>query len=304
MVIKKFTKASVEKGALLMLGSSLFVALFGLFAKLGMQGSTLSIMVFFRFFIPFLLLIPYFIYKHSFHALAQEATIWMQVGRSLAVLVSQYSLFFYLTKASLINATMLWNTSPIFMPIISFLFFGERYNKWTWFSVLVGIIGVVCIIKPTGEIINPYAFFGILAGLAMSVSQVLYGQNSKTESIDVNLFYFFGFTSIFTLLILLIVEGVMKDRLEIDLLPYFYSDWHVWIYACLIAVCTIGNQFLRGKAYKFSSPSTLGPIIYLSIIFSGIFDWVLFKETPDFLFVIGALLIILGVVFRRQSQPI
>ena len=281
-----------------MAASTFFVSIFGLFVKYTVKFSALTPLMFFRFFVPFIILLPYFYRKRTLYKFLKRRVLLIQLARAVSVLLGQYGLFFYLSKGSLVDATMLWNCSPLYMPILSMMIFGDRFNKITWFSVIVGVIGVICVIKPTGKIFEPFALYGVVAGISVATSQVLYGHSRETEDLDTGLLYFFGISTVLSFLAMLIYNGlIVRDLMDV-LHPYFSSNGQIWIYVLILAIAALGNQFLRGMAYKFAKPALLSPIIYLSVVFSGIFDWIFFNNVPDFLFIIGALLIILSSIFR------
>lgn len=272
--------------------SAITVALFGFFAQLGMQISTLTFLVLIRFLVPFIITLPFFLAMGTFKYLSKSSTFLNQCLRVLFVLVSQYSLFYYYRHASLINATMLWNTSPIFMPLIAWAFYRHKIDRWTWVSVVIGIFGVACIVKPTDGIINPLSFWGLLAGFGTAFSQVLLGINREEERNDVNVLFLFFFCTLASLLIFLIIEGGFHQNLLSAFGELRTGSWYDFLVFFFLGICSIGNQFIRGMAYSKAKPALLAPFIYLSVFFAGVLDWVYYHRVPDYLFLLGAVMIL------------
>jgi drug/metabolite transporter (DMT)-like permease len=193
---------------------------------------------------------------------------------------------------------MLWNTSPVFIPIIARVLFKERVGKVAWMSIFLGLIGIVCILQPESKIFDPFSFWGLFAGFTMALSQVLYGHNRESSRTDVNVFYLFAFTSLISLTILFVFNGILENNLANVIEPIFMGGYRPYLYAAVISIGSIGNQFLRGSAYSFATPSFLSPFIYLAVLFSGFLDWIIFNQVPNFLFVIGSILVVFSVFIR------
>lgn len=287
-----------ERGISMMTLSSICVSIFGLFAKLSMMTYSLTTMVALRFVGPLLITIPYFLYAKTFKHLKHNISYSKHFFRAFVVVVCQYSLFFYLTKASLTNAVMLWNTSPIFIPLIARVLFKDRVGKVAWISIFLGLFGIICILQPEKKIFDPFSFWGLFSGFTMALSQVLYGHNRESSRTDVNVFYLYFFTSIITLFVLFVFNGFIKGDLLGIVEPLFVEGVRPYIYIVIISIGSIGNQFLRGSAYSFATPSFLSPFIYLSVLFSGFLDWLIFHEVPNFLFVVGCILVTFSIFIR------
>lgn len=278
--------------------SSICVSIFGLFAKLSMISYSLNVMMALRFAGPFFICLPYFWYAKTFSHLRHRVAFSKHFFRAMVVIVSQYSLFYYLTKATLINAVMLWNTSPIFIPIIARVLFKDRIGTIGWLSILLGLIGIVCILQPEVKTLDLFSFWGLLSGFSMALSQVLYGHNRGSTRTDVNIFYLFLFTSLVSLLTLFIFNVLIKRDFMVAIEPILVNGYRPYLYVLIIALGSIGNQFLKGGAYFFATPSFLSPFIYLAVLFSGILDWLVFRQIPNFLFILGSILVVFSVLLR------
>ncbi|MFZ0564630.1 MAG: DMT family transporter [Chlamydiales bacterium] len=257
-----------------------------LFAKLAADEMNLALLIFLRFLIPFALIVLFYIWKKQ-----SIKTPYLRVHalRAFFVMVSQYSIFYYLTKEPLMNAAMLLNTSPIFIPLLEWIFLNYRIPKSTWISIAIGVVGVFLILQPGISLITPFSFFGLLAGITQAASQVIYGINVRREPTELNLFYLYCFGTIFSLIPLPIIFWKYRSislffELKPDLLLFLF----------LLSFANVANQYFRGEAYQQKKPSTLSVFLYLSVLISALFDWSIFGREPDLYSIIGAILIILG----------
>lgn len=282
-------RKSFEKGIIYVLFSASFVSFFSLCIKLGLGQVSIWTMTFMRFFIPLLLSIPFLLFSGSFKKMWPLKNVKLQFYRSAVVVVGQMSMIYYLTRASLLDATLLWGTGPIFIPLILRLFYKQKILKVTWISIVISFIGIALIIKPDKGILDPFSIFGLISGLSMALSQILFGINTEKGDPGENLFYLFLFSS------------------ALSLVPYLVYREHYFalhltapgILAILgVALGTLGNQLFRGLAYKQASPALLTPFLYFSIILSGLFDWTIFHRTPDIFTVIGTVLFVGATVYK------
>ena len=303
MYIKNLQK--YERGVLFMLLGALSVTLFGFFVKIEVQNFPFTFLVFLRFFLPLLLVTPFCFFWGTFRRLKSSGINYpAHFMRAIFVLISQYSLFYYLNHTTLLNGMMLWNSAPIFTPLICKVFFGHRHKKIIWLSVIVGFFGLALILKPDVGIFDPMSIWGLMAGFFTAASQTLYGNHRITCKVDVNVFLLFLFTSFSSFIVFILFEGILCDAINPDLLIVFTGGWAFYFPVCMVALGTIGNQIFRGMAYSYAQPGSLAPFVYVAALLSGVLDWLYFKHIPDFMFIIGILLVVFAAVipifFHRE----
>ncbi len=101
----------------------------------------------------------------------------------------------------------------------------------------------------------------------------------------------------------LFIQGLIYESINmiISFLPTIYH-WKpfenpmMWVYIFLLAILALLFHFSFVKSCALVSLNKLIPIFYSSIIFSGIFEWMVFGKIPTLMTVGGALLIIIGGV--------
>lgn len=270
-----------------------------LFIKLGLEEIPFFLFVFLRFLCPLLLVIGVLwisgTLKKSFR---RKMSMGSHLARAFSVLGIQYSLLIYLTRYSLLDATVLLNTGPLFIPILERCFLQRKIGKSTWISLAVSACGVLLVLQPASGIFNSFVLLGLFAGLMQGVSQVLYSMHSQEEPQATSLLYLFLISTVISFVVYC-VGGIgfsLSSPVQLD-----GKDLALLL---LMGLCTIGNQFFRGCAYRHSHKAgNLAPFLYITVILSGIFDWAVFKKIPNQWMVLGAALIIIGgvlkVVLRR-----
>jgi drug/metabolite transporter (DMT)-like permease len=305
-MLKKIQIKEYEKGAFYMILSSFFATFFALFVKIAVEIIYLPWILFLRFFLPLLFILIFSIFKKSLLKQICFKKKGLHLLRALTVVISQLSLLYYFTKGSLTDGVTLWNTSPIFIPIVSYIFFRQKTSPVVWCSLSVSFLGVLLILKPSNQIIDPFSIFGFISGISVAISQVLYTINRETDSLINNLFLFFLNASIITGVILFsffTLHGFDKFFF-LESHPNTFSSGAILL---AIAIASTMNQFLRGIAFSLAKPSVLSPFIYVSVVFSAIIDTILRPgEIVGFFFILGIALIIIGSlipIFATKQLP-
>lgn len=283
--------------------SCMLLAVFSLslssfFAKLSMPGIGVHATVFVRFFVPLVLLIfLLIIFQPSIKLNA--SSFKLSITRSLALISSQFLLFFAIQGLPLSEAILLYNTGPIITTLFSFLLRYKVSGK-EWAGLLVGAVGVIFICHLQKGAINKYTMYGLLSGVAFSVSQLTLYISSKKEESLVIMFYLYLFTSFFAFLLCVFFSDNTSGNISSFEFPFFICLFSVGFFSLI-------NQYFRYRAYKKArSPSSLSPLIYFSVIFSALLDFMFFSLAPDTQSVMGGLLIFAGAYLTlcKPTQPL
>jgi len=261
------------------------IALLGVFAKELLTYLPLSITALSRSLIPFLILLIFI----SPLSLSLKPNWHLHALRGLAIAISNYALLVYLSRVSLFDAILLFNTGPLFLPFLSRFLLHRPLRFRVIISTLVGFIGVAIAIKPDHGVFQWVAIIGLLSGFCNAVSQVFLHKVSQRQCPVENMFCAYFWTSIFLLF----------PTLYFCLNTTISIAWHWQIVFLLIPLVIISlcNQTMCGFAYQHvRNPASVMPLIYLSIPLLGLFDWVIYRDIPTWNQCFGAALIICSIL--------
>ena len=296
-------KLENEKGMIYISIASLTSAMLGLFVKLSAVNMSIPFLVLVRFLVPLFICFPVFWYLGTFKKVLHEQTIKGShlkghLLRAVFLILSQYCYFFYLTKSSLLNAVMLLNTAPIFIPIVSKYLFKDKTIKVVSKSIVISLIGVILVIQPDQTLFMYSSLIGLLSGVFLAFSQSIFGENVQERGMDENIFFVFWTSSIITLAVLMVF---FSDHLKLGVFQLTHQTSREWLYILLIGICTTLNQYFRGVAYTHVKPHFLAPLMNLAVLFAFLFDLFVFKKTPDYLSIVGSLMIVLGTTLKWNT---
>lgn len=278
---------SYPLGVLYTILSAIGLSVIGLIAKEGGRELAIIPFIFWRYLAASILTLLVFGMKKERFVLVN---VKMHILRALLVLGAQYSFFYYIEFNSLLNAVVLLNTGPLFIPLFERLFLGRKFEKLFLLAIAIAFLGVLCILQPDKEIFSLMGVIGLFAGACQGGSQVVFGVNSKTEKSLINLLSLFLFCALFSFIPYLFIDVPISPVKEGRLFVF----WMI----VLIGLASLWTQFFRAEAYRHSNPSKLAAFLYISVIMAALFDFIFYHKVPNLLSVLGALLVILGGILK------
>ena len=141
--------------------SALFLALVGLLG----QSATRELSVFSALFMRYLastFIVLIVLRGTALQTLRKISRLdYLRVG---SVLISQFCLFYYLAHGSLLVGMLLYNTGPLFSPLLARWLLGITFGLRTVISILLGFAGVTLVLNPLGERMNAIVLVALASG--------------------------------------------------------------------------------------------------------------------------------------------
>lgn len=193
--------------------------------------------------------------------------------------------FYAIDKLNLSDANMLNKLSPFFAIIFSYFLLKEKANKVEWGAVIVAFIGSLFIIKPSFDMEFIYAVIGLLGGLGAGLAYTFVRKLGKQgERGPVIVLVFSLFSCIVTAPFLILQYEPMTAKQLIFLL--------------LAGVSATGGQFCITAAYTKAPAKDISVFDYFQILFAAILGFFFLHQIPDYLSIIGYIIIIGSAVFK------
>ena len=271
---------SLIKGLALLSLSALLFATMGVLIRLASHTVDNATIVFMRNLTGTLLLTPFILSQGKDFLVTHKP--WMHLWRALVGLAAMYGFFYAIAHLPLSNAMVFTYSSPVFIPLVAWLFLKERITPLMLLAAFVGLIGVGLVAKPDVGMFNWLSLVGISSSFLAAMAFVTVRALAATEPATRTVFYF--------CLIATFVSAIpMCWHWRILTLQELYY---------LVGAGTLAtiSQISLSKAYAYAPAGKIGPANYLAIIFAGVWAWVLWDERPDILAIIGMLLIFIALL--------
>jgi len=178
-------------------------------------------------------------------------------------------------------ATALFQSSVIFITLLSPIFLGERVGIYRWSAVLTGLSGVLIITDPLSGNMSWYFLYGIGAALSGAVLSLLLRQLGKGDApASVALWYNICGFGLLSAIVLMLPEQLysISQAVMVDLI--------------LLGMIGAGLQIVLTTAYSYSDAVVVASMRYLQMPVSGVVGYFLFAEVMSHREIIGALIII------------
>lgn len=271
----------------------------------GVSGDiTTGIQVLSYYLVPLIFFLPMLL-KNGFTAYKTK-NFGFYLARGIFSAGSVFCFFYASQHIQLGVAAVLFNTTPVFIPLLASIFLNEKSSRQVYFGILLSIIGVVIIIHPGfNAFFSRIAFIGLASGFLMAVSQVmLRSVAKKNEPVNKIVFYQY-FTCSLVAVAVISIEAIYQHNLRVvEMVNLSKLHFVAPMLLLLGSLCLIGQRVLA-KAFQYMPAAKLAPFLYISVPISSIVGWLVWGQTFTTGMALGAVLVIMGVcviTFERKVQ--
>ncbi|MFN7962847.1 MAG: DMT family transporter [Thermoanaerobaculia bacterium] len=282
---------SFRQGAALMVGSALLFAAMSAAVKAAAHELPNAMVVFLRNALSLALLAPWVISRGRSALVTRH--LREHLVRGLFGLAAMYCFFFSIAHLRLADAVLLTYTLPLFVPLVEWLWLGERLSPRLAGPLAVGFVGIVVILRPTPGLFRPVALLAVLSAVLAAIGQVGIRRLTATEPAPRIVFYFAAIATA--------ISAVPAA------LAWVTPPAQLWPVVAAMGLLATGGQLLLTRAYSSAPAAWVGPFLYTSVVFSGAFDWLFWRVLPDGLFLAGSVLVVVAAVLtlklRGKGEP-
>ena len=189
--------------------------------------------------------------------------------------------FYAVDHLNIADANILNKLSPFFAILMSYFVLKEKANKVEWLCVATAFTGALFVVKPSFSMEFVNAMIGVLGGFGAGVAYTFVRKLGKQgERGPVIVMVFSAFSCICTL-------------------PFFIFQYEPmsaqqWMILILAGCSAAGGQIFITKAYT-KAPAVFD---YTQVIFAALLGFVFLGQIPDWMSVIGYIIIIGSAVFK------
>lgn len=234
----------------------------------------------------------------------------LHILRGLCVVCANLTFFLGLASLSLPEATAIFFVAPVFITLLSILFLKENVGKYRWGAVLLGLLGVVIMLRPGSSSFKLVGLLPLFAAFAYANLSILTRKIGMREKASTMAFYI-------QLMFLMVCSGfglifgdgryANPENTSIDFLFRAWrmpSDIDFLIMTAMGFVTAIGG-YLISQAYRLTEAVIIAPFEYFALILSIFWSVVIWGVWPDWVAWIGITLIFssgLLIVWREVLQ--
>ena len=203
--------------------------------------------------------------------------------------VSQYLWALSLLLLPLATVFALEFTMPAWTILLAPFFLGERMTPSRIGAVILGIAGVLVIVRPGMATFQPASLMVLAAAFGYAVNIITTKKLTSTDS---------TFTIVFWMNAIQIPLGVAFAGVT------FVSKFEWALAPAIIAIGTAGlfAHYCMTNAFRAGDASVVVPLDFLRIPLIAVVGWWLYSEPVDIFVFVGAGLIISGILWNLRNE--
>lgn len=191
----------------------------------------------------------------------------------------------------LADATAISFLNPIVAMILSIPLLGERVGPWRWGAAAVAFAGAMILSETGTDAFQPIALVALAAAVLMGAEAILIKKLTDSEPP----------------LRILAINNFLGAVIAMTAASFV---WRTplpgqWPLLAALGFTMVSVQALFIQAMKRGDASFVVPFFYTTLVFAGLYDYLVFAERPTTAGFIGALLIVAGaltIAWRERVQ--
>lgn len=259
-------KEHIVLGMAASLGAFLMFTIMNAFAKLLSENHSVFEIAFYRNLIasiPFLIIIFGFGRRDILTIRSQPLLVGVRAALGSATIATT---FFAYSLMPMADTTTLLFTASLFVPVLGVIFLGENVGPYRWTAVAAGFIGVLIMLRPSGEVYSLGVAAALAAACMQAGLQILLRYIGRFESPETTSFYFFV---IGTLLMALSLPFIAV-RPTIEEIPVLIG----------LGLSGAAAQWLLSTALRNAPAAIVTVFNYSGIIWATLLGWMIWNDWP------------------------
>ncbi|MCB0036692.1 MAG: DMT family transporter [Anaerolineales bacterium] len=226
-----------------------------------------------------LVVISAVLWRAGWHHIKTEK-LGLHLLRNIAHYGGQYGWFYGLGFIPLAEVFAIEFTLPVWVAILAVLILGEKLTRPRIIAIVLGLIGLLLILRPGMQVVQPAALAVLAAAVGYAFSHVLTKKITNTDSALSVVFYM-------TLI-----------QLPFGLLPSLFT-WQtpqgaMWLWLVVVGVGALTAHYCMSQALKLADATVVVPMDFLRLPLIALVGVIFYSEALDWLVLVGGGVMLAG----------
>lgn len=202
------------------------------------------------------------------------------------VMVSNVTYFLGLAALPLADAVAIAFVSPLVVTAMSVVVLGETVGPRRWAAVLVGMLGVVILVRPFQGQVQAAALLVLASAVCYASSHMMTRRMKDTESAATLSFYVqIGFLLVSSTMGLMVGDGHLSGSSDPSV-AFLLREWvwppmHDWPAFLATGLAVAIGGLMVAQAYRMLEAALVAPFEYASMPLAVIWGVLIFGTFPD-----------------------
>ena len=202
---------------------------------------------------------------------------------------SQFSWALSLTMLPLATVFALEFTMPAWTALLAVWFLHERMTPSRLGVVVLGLVGVLVILRPGIASFNPAAFLVLLAAFGYAITMITTKQLTTTET---------TFGIVFWMAVIQFPLSLIGS----DLGVFLHFEMRHILPAIGVGTAGLTSHYCLSNAFRSGDATLVVPLDFMRIPLIAVVGWAFYGERLDIFVLLGALIIVSGVLWNLRSE--
>ena len=229
--------------------------------------------------------------------------------RGLLMVCSYTTYYMSLAAMPIAEVTAIFFISPLIITLFSVLFLGETVGRRRWGAVIVGFAGVVVIVQPGAEGLDPVAFLPLVASFTYACSVIITRRIGPTQSgASLALFAMLIFIAVSGLSGVIMGDGGFANDSHPSL-SFLLRAWampggrDILFLAAIGLIAGIGFYCLS-QSYRIAPASVVAPFEFISMPLAVLWGIAVWNEYPSMTTLLGIAMIIGSGIYVLHREAV
>ncbi len=233
----------------------------------------------------------------------------LHVTRGLCIVIANLAFLSAITIIPLAELTAIFFIAPLMTTAFSVIFLGETVGMRRWLALLVGIIGVLLIVRPGGTEFHWAMILPIIAATAYATLNTITRKMGLSENASAMTLYIqLTFAAVCLVMGAAFGDGRYAGTGN-PALEFILREWRPVMITDLAiiagsGVCSAAGGYMISQAYRSSEAGLVAPFEYSVLPLAVMWGFIIWGEVPSPVSALGILVILGSGVFIaiREAQ--
>jgi drug/metabolite transporter (DMT)-like permease len=211
--------------------------------------------------------------------------------RGVLGVAMMWGFVYALRTLPLSTAYSIFFVAPLLITALSVPFLGEQVGPRRWIAIAIGLVGVLVVLRPTGDGVLTVAGLAVLlAALGYAVSAITVRVLARTDSTQAMVVW-------------------LMAMMALGAGAFAWPDWvplrgeHAWLIAGIGLAGALG-QYAITEAFRLGQASLLAPLEYTALLWGVLLDLTIWGVLPDGVTWVGSAIIIASGLYLLRRERV
>ena len=211
--------------------------------------------------------------------------------RGVLGVAMMWGFVYALRTLPLSTAYSIFFVAPLLITALSVPFLGEQVGPRRWIAIAIGLVGVLVVLRPTGDGVLTVAGLAVLlAALGYAVSAITVRVLARTDSTQAMVVW-------------------LMAMMAFGAGAFAWPDWvplrgeHAWLIVGIGLAGALG-QYAITEAFRLGQASLLAPLEYTALLWGVLLDLTIWGVLPDGVTWVGSAIIIASGLYLLRRERV